>query len=229
MDNKTKYVLSSVVSFCLLTALPHCLCAADDTSSISDVQMSGQSADPDQLKKWQSLSGEQKQALRERYNRLKSLSPEQRGQLKERFQRFRALAPEKQAKAKANWQKFKNMPTGQKQVLQERLQHWQSFSPQERAQLKQKMERFRTLPSADKQRLQQQHERWQNLSADQKQELRQRLQQKKAHRQNLTSPERRKILEQQRAPKLPLSQSPPQKESADPDGAQGTSQSDNTY
>ena len=70
----------------------------------------------EKIKRWQSLSEEERQKIRESARRL---SPEQIKGLREKSEKFRNLPKEQQDKIKANYQRFKDLPLEKKRILRE--------------------------------------------------------------------------------------------------------------
>jgi hypothetical protein len=65
-------------------------------------------------REWQSLSPEQKEALRQRMDRYRDLSPQERDLYQRRHQQWQELSPQERNR------------------IQEDLKHWKNLSPQER-------------------------------------------------------------------------------------------------
>ena len=77
-----------------------------------------QGAYEENLKRWQSLSEEQRQAIREK---AETLTPEQKNELKGRFAEFRSLSKDQQDKIRSNYQRFKNLSPEKRSKLKERV------------------------------------------------------------------------------------------------------------
>jgi len=98
----------------------------------------------EKLKRWQSLSEEERQKIRER---AKGLSPEQIKELREKSAKFRNLPKEQQDKIKANYQRFKDLPLEKKRILRERAERFQKLPPEEKAQLQRKFRERKEAPA----------------------------------------------------------------------------------
>jgi len=108
---------------------------------------------------WNSLTQEQRQALKPFEQHWTELPPERQQRLLQGAQRWQQMTPEERAHAR------------------ERFEHWKQMSPEERDQVRRRFERFRNLPPEEQERLRHRHQWFKNLPPERRQELRQRWQQ----------------------------------------------------
>lgn len=113
--------------------------AIEDTPQVSSVPADSYE---ENLKRWQSLSEEQRQAIRER---IKNLTPEQIEELREKSARFRSMPQEEQEKIKTNYRKFKELPFKQKEMLRERYQRFKRLPDERRKELWRQFQERRSM------------------------------------------------------------------------------------
>ena len=106
------------------------------------------------LERWQKLTPEEKQELRERYQRWKSLSPEDKADLQKRYNNWRRLSPDEKATVRKNYERWQRLSPDQREQLQQRWQQWRELPPERRQALKERFERFRDLPPEKRRALQ---------------------------------------------------------------------------
>ena len=111
-------------------------------------------AQPDQqaLERWQRLTPEQKQELRERYQRWQNLPPDEKEELQRKFEAWRRLPPEEKATAQKNFERWQKLSPEQRARLRERWQHWRELPPERREELKRRFEKLRELPPEERRR-----------------------------------------------------------------------------
>lgn len=114
-----------------------------ERAATSEVEGTAENAYEEKLKRWQSLSEEERQKIRER---ARKLSSEQIKELKEKVVKFRNLPPEEQDKIKANYQRFKELPLEKKRILKERVERFQKLPPEEKAKLQRKFREKKEIP-----------------------------------------------------------------------------------
>lgn len=86
--------------------------------------------------RWESMSEEQRQELRQRHARWKELSSEDKQALKSKYERFRKLPPERQKK------------------IREAFKKWQSFDETKKAKIRNQIARLKKIdPNFKKERL----------------------------------------------------------------------------
>src|SRR5580692_4783157 len=74
----------------------------------------------DNKTRWKNLTPEQRQELRERWQKFKGMSPEEQAKLKQAWQSFKVMPPEKQQRIRENFKHWNSLPDGQKQKIRER-------------------------------------------------------------------------------------------------------------
>ena len=74
------------------------------------------------VERWQRMTPEEKQELRERFERWKNLPPAEKEKLQKNFDNWRSLPPEEKATARRNFERWQKLTPDQRQRLQERWQ-----------------------------------------------------------------------------------------------------------
>ena len=72
--------------------------------------------------------------------RWNDLSPDQRERIRERYRRFQELPPDQQARIRERHEWFKSLPPGERRELREK---WKGMTPQERKQLRKELKELR--------------------------------------------------------------------------------------
>lgn len=169
--------------------------AQHDTSNQSENILSVPDAQSKQaaLERWQRLTPEQKERLREKKRGFDSLSDTERTQLRERFRRYQDFSQDKKNLIRQNWQRFKNLPPEKQRQLTQRYRHWQNLPPERKQELREKYRRFQNLPADQKQRM---RRRWDRMSEEQKQNIRNRRRASQAQDDKRLAPEQKQRLRQ---------------------------------
>ena len=94
-----------------------------------------QAAPPDNRQRWEHLSPEERQRLRQSYERWQDLSDSQRQELSDRYRQLEALAPP------------------EREALRDRFEAWRQLSPEERARMQRRLEYWRRLPPEKKEQV----------------------------------------------------------------------------
>lgn len=124
------------------------------------------------LEKWQNLSPQERERLRERHKILKNMTSQQRKALRENLEKFKQLPPEKQEMIIEHWQRVKNLPPEERKAIFKNYRKWQNLSPKEREILRQRYRDLHQLNPQERQRFLERQKRWQSLSPQQKENLR---------------------------------------------------------
>ena len=98
------------------------------------------------LERWQSLSEEQRQAIREK---VETLTPEQKNRLKERSSKLRSLPKDQQDKIRNNYQRFKNLSPEKRNGLRERARRFRELPSERKEELRRKFKERRGLRQGD--------------------------------------------------------------------------------
>ncbi|MBI5204531.1 MAG: DUF3106 domain-containing protein [Nitrospirae bacterium] len=85
------------------------------------------------LRRWQGLSEQERQAIRERASRL---GTGQMQKLREESERFKGMPKEEQDKIRGNYQEFNKLPPREREVLRERYKRFESLPPEKREELR---------------------------------------------------------------------------------------------
>src|ERR671910_1007011 len=59
--------------------------------------------------RWQKMTPEQKQQLRDRFDRWKSLPPEEKAEMQKKFDRWREMSPDDKARARRNFERWQKL------------------------------------------------------------------------------------------------------------------------
>ncbi len=99
----------------------------------------------EKLKRWQGLTEEQRQVIRDR---ARKISPEQINEFRQRQEEFRKLPPLDRERIKNNYRKFRQIPPDKRRVLEERYQRFRKLPEEQRIELRRKILERRQLPGA---------------------------------------------------------------------------------
>lgn len=91
-----------------------------------------QPAPPDNRQRWERLSPEERQGLRQRYERWQDLSESQRQELSDRYRQLEALAPAERAALRDRFEAWRQLSPEERARMQRRLEHWRRLSPAEK-------------------------------------------------------------------------------------------------
>ena len=154
--------MKTITMMILLSLLPLSVNILAEERAVSDRQSEVQVEGPlntQAIERWQQLSPEQQQALRDRYQQYQALPAEQQQQLQQNLQRFKA------------------MDRSQQQQIQERYMRWQALSPERREQLRQTYQDFSKLTPEQQQQLREDMSQLQDMPAAERAERAQQLRQ----------------------------------------------------
>ncbi|MCG2712545.1 MAG: DUF3106 domain-containing protein [Candidatus Omnitrophica bacterium] len=131
MCEKLKYIIVILIFFQIL-AISFAF-AQEEGSSANDLTSA---AYEENLKRWQNMSEEQREVIRQK---VQAIDSQQRETMQENARKFRKLPPEEQNRIQGNFQKFKKLPNEKKEFLRERSRRFQMFSLEERTQLRRRV------------------------------------------------------------------------------------------
>ena len=75
--------------------------------------------------------------------RWESLTPEQKERVREAYKKFKALPPERQQKVRQNYQRWRSFSPERRQRIRRNIQRWRSMSPERRARVRERLQRNR--------------------------------------------------------------------------------------
>jgi Protein of unknown function (DUF3106) len=128
------------------------------------------------LERWQDMTPQEKQDLRDRFQRWKSLPPQEKADLQKRIDNWRRLSPDEKATVRKNYERWQHLSPEQRERLRQRWQDWRQLPPEQRQELKERFERFRDLPPEERRALRERfREKFKNLSPEEKQEWREKF------------------------------------------------------
>jgi Skp family chaperone for outer membrane proteins len=120
--------------------------AADDTA-----------AAPAAVKKWESMTDEEKAQLREIYSRSNEVS----GTVDEYFD--------------SNKAKFSDLTPDEKKKMEKAYSTWQKLSPQMKKTMKEKYEKWKELTPEQKKKIREAYKKYRSMTADEKAKLREEI------------------------------------------------------
>lgn len=115
--------------------------AAKGTDAAKMENVSG-NAYEENLRRWQGLSEQERQAIRERASRL---GTGQMQKLREESERFKSMPKEEQDKIRGNYQEFNKLSPREKEVLRERYKRFESLPPEKREELRRQFRERRDM------------------------------------------------------------------------------------
>ena len=134
-----------LVALFLLLASPSAPAFAQGQTPDAFAQNDGQA-----LERWQRMTPEEKQQMRERFERWKTLPQERKDELRKNFDDWRRMPPEEKAVARKNFERWQKLPPEERERLRETWQRWRQLPPEKRQALR---ERFEHLSPEEKQRM----------------------------------------------------------------------------
>lgn len=148
MIRKSSLIILTVSVFCLLRPFAHAQEQSGEVKAIGsgNAQASSTSLDTDEdkFKYWQSLTEQQRQAIRERAQRI---SPEQMQALRERLDEFKKLPSREAESIKTNYERFKQMPREKRIELEQRYQRFQRLPEERKIELRRRFIEKGFIPS----------------------------------------------------------------------------------
>ncbi len=94
-------------------------------------------------KRWEKLSDNQKQRLRQNYDRWKAMPQEKQSFLKENFKRFRELRSEDRQRVVQRFQLFGSLPPERQQKVKDRFQQFMNLPHAERTRRMERLKDFK--------------------------------------------------------------------------------------
>ncbi len=83
--------------------------------------------------RWQKLSPEQREKLRERHREFENLPAEEQKRVRKNFERWQKLSPEKKEATRERYKRWRELPPERREQLRER---WRKLSPEEKKTLR---------------------------------------------------------------------------------------------
>ena len=125
---------------------------ADDkiTPALASSRTADQGPDAQALQRWNDLSAEQQQTLRERYRQYQALTPAQQMQLRQNLLEFKAMSPQQQQRIQERFQRWQALPLEKRQQLRQLNNDFSRLTPEEQQQLRQELELLKDLPEAER-------------------------------------------------------------------------------
>lgn len=91
------------------------------------------SAELPPAQRWQALTPEEKEGLRQKWRAFKKLTPAQQKKLRERFQKFRAIPQARRTRILRAFRRWKSMTQEQRQRFKDKLKSWRALHPRVRS------------------------------------------------------------------------------------------------
>ena len=111
---------------------------------------------PDKLERWQRMSPEERDRVKERYRRWKELPPERKERILERRRKWRELPEGERSYLRQRREIYRSARPEEKQVIKGFFRRWRELPPERRQALRRKFMEWRGLPAAER------HERMTN-------------------------------------------------------------------
>ncbi|MCR4336847.1 MAG: DUF3106 domain-containing protein [Candidatus Omnitrophica bacterium] len=127
------------------------------------------------VERWNSLSSEEKEQLRQRYRQLQGMEPARKKKILEKYGKFKNLDPQKRQQLKDRWQQFKNLPPERRQALREKFQKWNNLPPEKKERLKALHQKIYQMPEGRRAAFKEKQRKWESLSPEKRQNLRQKF------------------------------------------------------
>jgi hypothetical protein len=89
---------------------------------------------------------------RDRYNRL---SPEEKNMLKERYREWESLPKQERQKLRHRMNRYKRLPPKDRERYQHRYHQWQKLTPDERYRIREKLQKWNRLSPEEKEQIRQ--------------------------------------------------------------------------
>lgn len=129
MHKNLKYIILILAFF--PTVVVSVVFAQEDKSTSSNGATAN--AYEENLRRWQSMSEEQREAIRQKVHALDS---RQRETILENAKQFKQLPKEERSRIQGNFEKFKELPKEKKDLLRERGRRFEGLSPEQRAEMR---------------------------------------------------------------------------------------------
>ena len=124
-------------------------------------------ADRDAMDRWQRMTPQEREELRERYRRWQNLSPAEKQRLRKKFEAWHRLSPEERAAARRNFERWQKFTPAERERLRERWERWRRLPPEQREQIRGRMQRLRNLPPERRREIRERfRERFERLSPE---------------------------------------------------------------
>lgn len=140
MTRKSSLIILVVSAFCLLMPKAY---AQGQTGEVKATESGNTQAsnisldtDEDKFKYWQSLTDEQRQAIRERAQKI---NPEQMRALRERLDEFKKLPPREVESIKTKYERFRQMPREKRIELEQRYQRFHRLPEERKIELRRRL------------------------------------------------------------------------------------------
>lgn len=100
----------------------------------------------EQSEQFRSLPPEKQRRVRENLRKYQSLSPEEKARLNERMERFKSLPPEKRERLKNKYDKWNKMSPDERKEMRERSRKFRELTPEKRDYIRGRIKDIRKLP-----------------------------------------------------------------------------------
>ena len=137
---------------------------------------------PGARERFESLSPEQREALRERWRQFQALPPERQAELRGRLERLRSLPPERREQVMRNWEAFQRLPVRERREILDRFQRFREMSPERRAQLRQALRQIVEASPRERARYLDNLRRWREMSPAERDRAREEFRQRRLRR-----------------------------------------------
>ena len=134
------------------------------------------------LQRWQRMSPEQRDELRNRYEKWQTLPPQERKKLQENLDTWRRLPPEERGAIRKNYERWQQLSPERQQRLRQRWDRWQTLPPEKKQSLRRRYDRYRQVSPEKRRELRERRKKRRGYSRQRKRDSRTKRQQKKRQR-----------------------------------------------
>jgi membrane protein involved in colicin uptake len=106
--------------------------------------------DTQAVRRWQQLSPEQQQSLRERYRQYQQLSTDEQQRLRQSLQRFNAMDPQQQQRIQERFKQWQALPAEQREQIRQTYQDFSELTPEQQSQLRQEFDPRKDIPETQR-------------------------------------------------------------------------------
>lgn len=136
------FQLIAVLLFGSVVSAQEARAAAAKGTDAAQVENVSGNAYEENLRRWQGLSEQERQAIRERASRL---GTGQMQKLRKESERFKNMPKEEQDKIRGNYQEFNKLPPREREVLRERYNRFENLPPEKREELRRQFRERRDM------------------------------------------------------------------------------------
>jgi hypothetical protein len=123
------------------------------------------------LSKWNSMTPEQRERLRENYRLWKDLNEADKTKLDQKLREFKALSRDEQKRVRDNYSLFINMDAVQQKMIIKRYEKWLQLTKEQQQLLQERYLLLKEMHPEEQEQFYENYEMWKRLSDQKKNEL----------------------------------------------------------